>query len=125
MSNPSASFPFAMNPRSPASAAVPSALEDAFALGETQPESQDDLSLGVEPAVLACFDAVDGQRRNASAARELGLAQQLRFPQLLQIVSSFAQRHGPPEVRRTGDVSILASVRAASQETDRQRLSVP
>src|SRR5689334_21778914 len=80
MSTSIASFPFAI-----VSLPFPhfDIEEDLLAVRNLEPEGKDDLALGVQPAVLPALHAVDGEDRDARAARQLGLGQELLLSQLL------------------------------------------
>jgi hypothetical protein len=94
MSKPRVSFRFATS-------SSPSALdawfasflvaEDPFSFRHAQAKTENDLSLGIQPAGHARLDAVDRQRGNPGTTSELSLAEQVIFPKLLKIRARFSQ----------------------------------
>src|SRR5689334_17990772 len=100
MSSPNASFPFAISataflvgPKGAYCRFVSFEkkrlrLEDLLLVGDLQPERENDLPLGVEPAVLAPLDAINRQNRDPCPPRQLCLRQQALFTQPLNVVAA-------------------------------------
>jgi hypothetical protein len=100
MSNPIASFRFAMGYRLSGSATLASVtLENPLSFFQAHAKCEDDFALRVEPAVESGLDAIDRESRDSGAPRQLGFAEELGFAQPLQVISGLSQRHGPPSLR--------------------------